>query len=271
MLSLLILLISCKSPETTPKDSDGDGATVATDCDDGAAGRYPGAPEVCDGIDQDCDGEIDENPSNGGLYFEDSDGDGYGNPALTQRACLQPEGYENNANDCNDADATIYPEATEHCDGLDQDCDTIIDEDAAEQITSYPDLDRDGYGANTAYIACTTPDGYVSISGDCDDSRSTISPAGTEICDNFDLDENCNGFSDDTDPTVLDASRNTYHEDLDGDGYGGAGFRACDPPANSQTNADDCDDSRADINPAIPEICGDQLDNDCDSSTPDGC
>ena len=64
-------------------DADGDGFSACEECDDGAAGTNPSAPEVCDNVDNDCDGAIDEEPSNGQTYFQDQDGDGQGSAAVT--------------------------------------------------------------------------------------------------------------------------------------------------------------------------------------------
>jgi hypothetical protein len=103
-------------------------------------------------------------------YYQDSDGDGLGNPAATQNVCVQPIGYVTNANDCNDANAAI---------GLAQ--------------TFYRDFDNDGYGnALITQVACTQPTGYVSNNTDCKDSIANIYPGATEIPNNG-IDENCNG------------------------------------------------------------------------------
>lgn len=103
-------------------------------------------------------------------YYQDSDGDGLGNPAITQAVCTQPTGYVTNANDCNDANAAI---------GLAQ--------------TFYRDFDNDGFGnALITQVACTQPIGYVSNNTDCKDSIASIYPGATEIPNNG-IDENCNG------------------------------------------------------------------------------
>ena len=94
---------------------------VGDDCDDGDATVFAGAPELCDGVDQDCDGELDPEIT----AWIDFDGDGFGNPeGESMVVCEAPEGYAGNDLDCNDRRAYINPEAFEVCgNGVDEDCD----------------------------------------------------------------------------------------------------------------------------------------------------
>jgi len=100
-------------------DSDGDGYSSETDCNDDDVSVNPGTSESCDGVDNDCNGDVDDIP-----YFIDTDGDGYGNPAGGIIACNAPEGYVSDNSDCDDSNAFVSPVAEEICDdGLDNDCD----------------------------------------------------------------------------------------------------------------------------------------------------
>lgn len=98
-----------------------------TDCNDSNAAVHPGATEVCNGIDDNCNGQIDEG-NIGPIWYRDADGDGYGNPAVTTHACNQPAGYVANNTDCNDSNASVHPGATEVCNGIDDNCNGLVDE-----------------------------------------------------------------------------------------------------------------------------------------------
>ncbi len=109
-------------------DNDGDGYLNDVDCNDNNAAIHPGAPEICDGIDNNCDGQIDEGlPTS--TYYADLDGDGYGNPASATQLCGPRSGYVTNNADCNDTNAAVHPGAVEICDGIDNNCDGLIDGD----------------------------------------------------------------------------------------------------------------------------------------------
>jgi len=252
--------------------------TDKTDCDDGNNNAYPGNDEVCDGADNDCLGDIDEDDAIDVLtWYEDSDNDQYGDPASTDIDCNQPTGYVADNTDCRPTDANAYPGADEYCDGHDDDCDGTTDEnDAVDASTWYRDADNDGYGTtNTTKTQCSQPSGYVSASTDCDDSDNLISPAGTEVCDAANDDEDCDGGADDNDPDGTPSSGTTdYYVDGDNDTYGSDSASPnayCDDPSNGTvTNNSDCDDSDSNINPDGTEICDSGNDDeDCDGGAND--
>jgi hypothetical protein len=261
------------------KDLDKDGFKGDDDCDDLNASVHPGADEACDGMDNNCNGKVDE-----GLileWYSDKDDDGYGDAETVVTACTTPAGYVDNADDCNDASDLYRPGAVEadcedpedyNCDGstgyddadLDgyaacMDCDDSDAETYAPTLW-YIDYDGDTFGS-TIYTdtACSQPAGYTDNSDDCDDLIETINPDASESCN--ELDDNCDG-------TIDEEVTITYYADLDGDGYGdsSATAEACTTPDGFANTDDDCDDSLDVVNPGAEEICDDGLDNDCDGA-----
>ena len=174
-------------------DNDHDGYDQSVDCDDNNPDVHPGALEICNGIDDDCNGLIDD----GAIitWYKDADGDGYGvdDAATNQQGCTQPDGYSAVAGDCDDTSTAVHPGATEVCNGIDDNCNGVIDDGV--QTTYYQDADGDGYGVDnpaTNVAACTQPAGYSTVAGDCNDADLAINPAATEINGN-NVDENCDG------------------------------------------------------------------------------
>ncbi len=108
-----------------PVDADGDGFDETEDCDDEDPNVNPDATEVCNDIDDDCDGGIDEDLAT--EYFEDVDGDTYGDPLSSQLSCIPLSGLVEDSQDCDDTDSAINPGASEVCDGVDNDCDGGIE------------------------------------------------------------------------------------------------------------------------------------------------
>lgn len=135
--------------------------------------------EVCNEIDDDCDGDIDEDATDAPTWYLDDDGDGYGDETVSTVSCTQPTGYVATPDDCDDTDSSIGLGVAETCDGVDNDCDGIVD-DGVTNIY-YRDADGDGYGTGSSWISdCTAPTGYVSDWTDCDDSDADINPSGYE-------------------------------------------------------------------------------------------
>jgi hypothetical protein len=162
------------------------------DCNDGSAAVHPGAAEVCNDVDDNCSGVIDEGVKI--TFYADSDGDTFGNSADVIQACTAPLGYVSNNGDCNDANAAVKPGASEVCNNLDDNCSGAIDEGV--KITYYADGDSDGYGSATVSTqACSAPVGYVSNNTDCNDASAAVKPGASELCNS--IDDNCNGIVDD--------------------------------------------------------------------------
>ncbi|MDP2315278.1 MAG: MopE-related protein [Pseudomonadota bacterium] len=240
---------------TTHEDPDSDGFTVAEgDCDDTDADVFPGADELCNGLDDDCDSEVDEGTYT--AWYADADGDGFGDPAAPAQGCENP-GLPVDGDDCDDADITVHPGAAEVCDGVDQDCDGEIDEGVGN--TWYPDADGDGYGDPAAAIsACDAPEGYLADGTDCDDTQAAAFPGNLEGCD--EVDNNCDG-------AVDEGVTTTWYVDTDGDGFGDPSLlqESCDLPTGYSRVFTDCDDTVAEVNPDADELCN-GIDDDCDGA-----
>jgi hypothetical protein len=209
-----------------------------TDCDDNDSNSFPGNPEVCDGVDNDCDGTIDEGLQT--TYYQDLDSDTYGNPAVSLLACSQPTGYVTNSDDCDDTMPSINPGAQDiPYDTIDQDC-------SGADLT---DVDGDGFIST------------VAGGTDCDDTNPAINPAASEVCDG--VDNNCDGTTD-------EGLQTTYYQDFDNDGYGDPSESqlACTQPAGYVTdNEDNCpvvaNSDQADLDgDGTGDACDDDIDGD---------
>jgi len=268
-------------------DDDGDGYVECSwigtdtgiaggdDCDDGDATSNPGATEVCDGADNDCDSDIPANEVDG-----DNDG---------EISC---------AGDCDDTDNTIYSTAPELCDAIDSDCDgSLVDEFAdfdGDLDPDCTDTDDDNDG---------DPD-----STDCDDNNAAVYTGAVELCDAFDwdcdrslVDEYAN-FDSDTEPDCIDADddNDTVGDATDTDPYdplvcGDSDADSCEDcisgvsdPANDGVDTDgdglcdagdpdadndgdpsgsDCDDFNDNVFNGNTEVCSNDLDDDCDAGS----
>jgi len=227
-----------------PRDLDGDGheslADGGGDCDDLDPEVHPDAQEVCNNIDDNCDGSVDEDL--GEIWYEDADGDGFGDAATGLESCLEIVGRIVDGGDCDDLDALTNPAVDEVCDGVDNNCDGVADGfDAIDIALWFIDGDGDGYGDVAAFeVSCDVPSGYVGNLDDCDDARNDVYPGAPETDCADPTDYNCDGIT----------------SFIDGDGDGVA---ACV----------DCADNNADAFPGAPEVC-DAVDNDCNGLVDDG-
>jgi len=246
-------LVACTQPAGMVLDN--------TDCDDTKNQAYPGNVEECDLVDNNCDGTVDEGVES--AWYVDLDSDGYGNPAIIGLACSLPTGYSADNSDCDDGRFETNPGATETCNGIDDNCNGTVDEaDAADASVWYADADTDGFGdADSAQTACDAPPGFVADSADCDDSDGAVNPDATEVCDGIDND--CDGSTDESGSF----GESTWYLDSDSDGYGDVSVTtsACDAPAGYVSDDDDCDDGDIDVNPGETDVC-DTIDNNCDGS-----
>ena len=181
------MTLACDPVEGWVEDGD--------DCDDGDATVNPDADETCNGVDDDCDDETDEEDAvDAAVYYLDSDGDGFGDVTWFVEACAAPSDYVEDATDCDDGDAAVNPDADESCNGIDDDCDEDVDEDdAVDAAVYYLDSDGDGFGdPDSTTTACSLPSGYSDDDTDCDDGDAGIFPGGLEALGDS-ADGDCDG------------------------------------------------------------------------------
>ncbi|MGV8141237.1 MAG: MopE-related protein, partial [Candidatus Woesearchaeota archaeon] len=266
-------------------DGYGNNCALGIDCNDANSAINPEATEICDNIDNDCDGSTDEELPKLSFY-QDLDGDKYGNSAILLEVCQAPIGYTADSSDCNDTNAAIYPEATEICDNIDNDCDTEIDEEdvcgPTTETSCIDGIDNDGdtltdcadsdCSADPACHVIVCGDGLIEGTETCDDGDTSSNDGcsdtcaiesgwtcseepsicteecipSAELCDGIDND--CNALTPDgSDEAWLGQSCDGTDSDLCAEGvYTCSGVQSC-----------------SDISPDNVEVCGDGLDQDC--------
>lgn len=245
-------------------DADLDGRFPWDDCDDTTATIYQDAEELCDGLDNNCDGNIDELLPN---WYADTDGDGFGDPAISTASCTAPTGYISDNTDCDDSESGTRPDGVEVCDTVDNDCDGDTDEiGAAGGLTIYVDADADGFGGGGAGLAaCVVEAGYSAVNTDCDDANASENPSANEVCDGDD--DNCDGEIDEN--SAIDTEYWYIDADNDGEGNPATAFAACNQPVGYIASGEDCNDADNSISPSAAETC-DGIDEDCSGVADDG-
>jgi len=231
-------------------DEDGDGfgkiggqacTFPGADCNDGDVNINPGAGEICDNIDNNCDGEIDEG-------FDQDD-----------------DGFKTCENDCDDSNPLINPAATETCDGIDNSCNGNVDfaailgdldnscgaDSCQGTDTFFDNFCNEGVGcAANSLTQDNDGDGFNGLCTDCNDNSDITHPGAPEFCPDDGIDNNCDG------ETVFDC--NAFC-DADNDGFFDDSKFFC-------LFGRDCDDTNAAINPDADEICN-GVDNNCDDDS----
>ncbi len=241
--------------------------TIGGDCNDASSAVHPGATEICNQIDDNCNGQTDELGAQGCSSFHpDADGDGYGGKDVKCACAADPIYHTLDATDCDDTNPNVHPGAKEICNGIDDNCDGITDPPNLDTCTNFfYDGDADGYGNALIQVKCLCAGSGLwsaTVPGDCNDANGAIHPGATEVCNG--VDDNCDGQIDNGAGTF-------YYADGDGDGYGNplVFVQSCTPVATFVTNKLDCNDGNAAIHPGAIEIC-DGVDNDCNGLTDDG-
>lgn len=270
------------------EDGDNDGFGFLHDCDDTDLAVSPSAVETCNGMDDDCDGLVDDDDqgvAGQDTFYPDCDADGQGAPTGAVVACLPPAeplcaAWQSSADlgnlassDCNDQDPLVYLGADELCAAGDQNCDGDDDVGAVDTTHYYVDDDRDGFGSQSSVAVCggtAPPPGYTTTPGDCFDGDVAFHPGAPDSCGDG-LDQDCNLLDGD------DLSIRDWYPDVDGDGFGDGSTSPVldchDARAGFTTNATDCDDGAPNVHPGAAETCN-GIDDDCSSGIDDhvvGC
>ena len=279
-----------KFPAGKKDDADGDGFTTKEgDCDGQDPTTYPGAEELCDGIDNNCNKQIDEDALL--TFYRDVDGDGYGASTPTAQACEPPAGFVDNDQDCNDNAAAVHPGATELCNAADDNCDGASDEgfDVGDACTAgvgacassgVKICAADGKSAvcnatpgNPAPELCgngiddncdgSTDEGF-NVGDACTVGIGACQRSGTKICTTDGSGTNCNA----TPGSPIAEVCNTLDDNCDGQVDEGLGTISCGQGGCEQTVAACINGQPGLCTPGTPkaEICENGIDEDCNGS-----
>lgn len=260
-----------------PYPDPGNWVTKTGDCNEFNPNINPGAAEICgDTLDSNCDGQLNDGCS-AATWCLDNDQDSYPRSTGCVTQVAQPA-YNwisvdgNTEYDCNDTYPTINPGAAEICgDTIDSNCDGQLNDGCAATDWCL-DNDSDGFPRSTGCVSSVTKPAnkWLPVSGsteyDCNDQVAAINPNATEVCNR--KDDNCNGQIDENAVKV-------WYLDNDGDGFPRTGgYSSCFQPAYNWiewSGPFDCNDQFASINPNAPEVCGDNIDNNCDGIQDQDC
>ena len=323
-------------------DKDGDGSPDGEDCAPGDAAVFPGAEELCDGVDNDCDSTADEGypdaDTDGLKDCIDLDDDGDGDPDDSDCAPLDAATHAGAAEVCDGADNNCDGQVDEDqgtttcgkgvcthfspncidgqvvecdplegvdlekCDGVDNDCDGLVDEDLGWEICGKGECHHVVYPCdNGLVVECDPFEGAAleecdGLDNDCDalvdeglgtticgqgvcihtvqncvggspQGCDPMEGVGLEICDQ--LDNDCDGEIDEVDAFGCD----DFWADSDEDTFG-AGEPACLCEANETfvaENGDDCDDDKPEVFPGAEEVCLNGLDDNCNGIVDEEC
>ena len=263
----------CSSFNCVPSDCHD---VAGDDCNDNNVLVNPGVEETCNGMDDDCSGEVDDGDACPlDIYYCDEDSDGFfsltASGSCSAFECTPAECQALAGEDCNDNNGAVNPLAAEICNGIDDNCKDGVDEnDLCIETTYYCDVDDDGFTSTEVSgicggFSCLPQACEVDPGTDCNDSRPLVNPDATEDCDTA-YDDDCDGMVNDVDGLNCQ----DWFEDQDDDGFHADGAPSqcrCGPGDGYITQTPgDCDDGEATVHEGALEIC-DGLDNDCDDAT----
>ena len=212
---MLLWLVGCAMFTDKGQDPSTHPDTAAPDDTDGCGNIFQQV-DVCNGVDDDCDGLVDEDPDLS--WYVDKDGDGHGTGSL-QVGCEVPSSSAQTDGDCDDERDDVHPGADEYCDEVDNDCDGTIDPPTSIDATRWTqDNDHDGYGyeVDGVLVQCDQPTGYAALDGDCDNGVDTVNPGADEVCLN-EVDDDCSGKADDG--CILEHCGNIVANEIWDEGY----------------------------------------------------